>query len=126
MCNDVVDEHADDIGTDNSPLEILSPLGFVNWPENKKIWTKKVTLSDLTEILDVMALEGEIREAVSDFAVKEISANYDYEESAGLDEEELYARVYSFVEGFKAGSTAQEKTVPHQDLENGGTTRSDL
>jgi len=112
MCNEVIDENTDDIGADNSPLEILSPLGFVNWPENRKMWTKKVTLSDLTEILDVMDLQGEIRQAVSDFAVKEISANYDYEESAGLDEEELFTRVYAFVEGFKAGCASNRKTEP--------------
>jgi len=81
---------------------VQHPLASLNWLPNCRIWDKKLTVIDLDEILDSMQLEGRFRETARNFALKEILLSDDYSDNSAIDEEELFARLSAFTEGFKA------------------------
>jgi hypothetical protein len=79
------------------------PLASIDWPLTSKVWRGKVTLLNVSELLECMALKGDIKEIVKLYALREIT---DIPQNAtgnvGIDEEELIGKIFAFVEGYEA------------------------
>jgi hypothetical protein len=83
---------------------IQHPLASVSWPTNGAIWNKQITTADINEILDIMAIQDDMRDVIKDFAIKVLLSNKIQDSTMSIDEELLFMRISDFMEGFNASN----------------------